>query len=70
MALIPFAVCHQSYGQVGVERVIQILRDEMIMGMRLIGAPSLKDLKPEMLTLRNLSDHLPSSPRDTLASLT
>ena len=34
-----------GYGQPGVEKVFDILRDEMIMNMRLIGARSLKEVR-------------------------
>ena len=38
-----------AFGQPGVERVLAILRAETRAAMAQIGAPSLKDLKPEMV---------------------
>jgi (S)-2-hydroxy-acid oxidase len=38
-----------AFGQPGVERVLQILRTELLVAMQQIGAPSLKDLKPSMV---------------------
>jgi 4-hydroxymandelate oxidase len=38
-----------AFGQPGVERVLAILRAEARVAMAQIGAPSLKDLKPEMV---------------------
>jgi 4-hydroxymandelate oxidase len=38
-----------AFGQPGVERVLQILRSELMVAMQQAGAPSLKDLKPSMV---------------------
>jgi 4-hydroxymandelate oxidase len=38
-----------AFGQPGVERVLQILRSELMVAMQQVGAPSLKDLKPSMV---------------------
>jgi isopentenyl diphosphate isomerase/L-lactate dehydrogenase-like FMN-dependent dehydrogenase len=38
-----------AFGQAGVERVLQILRTELMVAMQQVGAPSLKDLKPAMV---------------------
>jgi isopentenyl diphosphate isomerase/L-lactate dehydrogenase-like FMN-dependent dehydrogenase len=38
-----------AFGQPGVERVLQILRTELMVAMQQVGAPSLKDLKPAMV---------------------
>ncbi len=38
-----------AFGEAGVERVLEILRTELVVAMQQIGAPSLKDLKPEMV---------------------
>jgi isopentenyl diphosphate isomerase/L-lactate dehydrogenase-like FMN-dependent dehydrogenase len=38
-----------AFGQVGVERVLDILRTELRVAMQQIGAPSLKDLKPAVI---------------------
>lgn len=50
---------YSAYGSEGVVRAIQILKDEMEMNMRLIGAPTLADVNPTMvdtsaLTARNV----------------
>lgn len=59
-----------SYGQAGVEKVLKILADEMEMGMRLVGAPSIKDITPGMITVRNLGDHITPVPADELSAYT
>lgn len=56
-----------GYGSEGVEHVFQILEDEMVMNMRLMGAPTLADLKPEMICLKSIADHIAPTPRDSLA---
>ena len=38
-----------AFGQPGVERVLEILRTELMVAMQQVGAPSLKDLKPAMV---------------------
>jgi 4-hydroxymandelate oxidase len=38
-----------AFGEPGVERVLQILRNELKVAMQQAGAPSLKDLKPSMV---------------------
>lgn len=37
------------------------------MCMRLMGAPTIADLKPEMMDIRNLKDHFVANPTDYLA---
>jgi len=59
-----------SYGQEGVERVINILHDELDMVMKLMGTPSVKDIKPSMCNTRNLADHFVPTPEDYLSSHT
>ncbi|KPM42718.1 Cytochrome b2, mitochondrial [Neonectria ditissima] len=46
-----------SYGQVGVERAIQLLKDELEMDMRLIGCNRLEELNPSLLSFRGVGDH-------------
>lgn len=53
----PFLYAYSAYGVDGVVRAVQILRDEIEMNLRLIGAPTLKDIVPEMLDLRSLYAH-------------
>lgn len=50
----PFIYAFSTYGVDGVVRAVQILRDEIEMNMRLIGAPTVRDLVPEMVDLRAL----------------
>ncbi|HUD89588.1 MAG TPA: alpha-hydroxy acid oxidase [Xanthobacteraceae bacterium] len=38
-----------AFGEPGVERVLQILRTELMVAMQQVGAPSLRDLKPAMV---------------------
>ncbi|CDS13225.1 hypothetical protein LRAMOSA05403 [Lichtheimia ramosa] len=63
----PFLFAMSSYGQAGVERLMQLLQDELVMCMRLMGAPTIADLKPEMMDIRNLKDHFVANPTDYLA---
>ncbi|KAI9319125.1 FMN-dependent dehydrogenase-domain-containing protein [Dichotomocladium elegans] len=64
----PFLYAMAAYGQAGVERLMDIFRDEIEMNMRLIGAPTIADLKPEMMDIRNLKDHIVAHPIDHLAT--
>ncbi|EGG09427.1 uncharacterized protein MELLADRAFT_47483 [Melampsora larici-populina 98AG31] len=52
----PFLYAYSTYGVPGVVRAIQILKDELEMDMRLIGAPTLDDLRPEMLDISSLKN--------------
>lgn len=45
-----FLYAYSAYGKDGVVHAIQILKDEMEMNMRLIGAPRLSDLTPDMVS--------------------
>jgi L-lactate dehydrogenase (cytochrome) len=56
-----------SYGQAGVERVLDILRDEMEMNMRLVGVRRLSDLTPTHVDARSLGHHATDVPSDHLA---
>lgn len=50
----PLLYAYCAYGTEGVERAIQILKDEMEMNMRLIGATCLADLNPSMIDMSGL----------------
>lgn len=64
----PFLYAMSTYGLDGVDRAMQLLKDEMEMNMRLIGATSIKDLHPGLLDLRGLrSGHHAVVPGDTLS---
>ncbi|CAB4403938.1 unnamed protein product [Rhizophagus irregularis] len=56
-----------SYGQAGVERALQLLKDELELAMRLAGANTLADIRPEMVDIKNLTDHV-FIPKDYLFS--
>jgi L-lactate dehydrogenase (cytochrome) len=48
-----------------VQHAIQLLKAETEMAMRLIGAPTLKDIVPEMVDTRSLFTHSNSVPENT-----
>jgi L-lactate dehydrogenase (cytochrome) len=50
----------------GVDHAMQLLKDEMEMNMRLIGAAKISDLNPSMIDTRGLSMHSAPVPVDTL----
>jgi L-lactate dehydrogenase (cytochrome) len=59
-----------SYGQEGVERVIEMFKEELENTMRLMGTPTLKDILPSMVITKNLSEHYSPVPTDFLSSNT
>ncbi|CAL3967999.1 hypothetical protein PZA11_006953 [Diplocarpon coronariae] len=63
----PFLYSMSAYGQPGVDRAMQLLKDEMEMSMRLIGCSSVDQLNPTLVDTRGLSMHTTSVPTDTLA---
>lgn len=64
----PFLYAMSAYGQDGVERAIQLLKDEIEMNMRLIGCQKVEDLHPGLLDTRALFMHSNSTPPDHLSS--
>jgi L-lactate dehydrogenase (cytochrome) len=62
----PTLVGMAAYGEEGVEKVIQIFKDELEMHMRLMGTPTVADMKPEMVITRNVADHFAVVPTDYL----
>lgn len=62
----PFLYAMSAYGLPGVDRAIQLLKDEMEMNMRLIGCNRIEDLNPTLVDTRGLSTHTTSVPVDTL----
>ncbi|GJN67121.1 cytochrome b2, mitochondrial precursor [Purpureocillium lilacinum] len=64
----PFLYAMSAYGQDGVERAMQLLKDEMEMNMRLIGCASVRDLHPGLLDTRGLFIHSNSTPPDALSA--
>jgi L-lactate dehydrogenase (cytochrome) len=63
----PLLYAMSSYGQAGVERALQLLKDELELAMRLAGANTLADIRPEMVDIKNLTDHV-FIPKDYLFS--
>lgn len=59
-----------AYGQEGVERALQILKEEFEMCMRLMGTTTIKDIKREMVITDNLSSHFAGQAEDSLKQLT
>ncbi|KAH7156726.1 FMN-dependent dehydrogenase-domain-containing protein [Dactylonectria macrodidyma] len=53
----PFLYAMGAYGQPGVERAIQLLKDELETDMRLIGCNRIDELHPGLLSVRSLPDH-------------
>ena len=62
----PFLYAMSAYGLPGVDRAMQLLKDEMEMGMRLIGCSRIDQLNPTMVDTRGLSLHSTMVPSDTL----
>lgn len=62
----PFLYAMSAYGLPGVDRAMQLLKDEMEMNMRLIGCNSVDQLGPEFVDTRGLSMHATGVPSDTL----
>jgi L-lactate dehydrogenase (cytochrome) len=63
----PSLVGMAAYGEEGVEKVFQIFKEELEMHMRLMGTPTIADMKPEMVITRNLADHFVPTPTDHLS---
>ncbi|GBG30735.1 Peroxisomal S-2-hydroxy-acid oxidase [Hondaea fermentalgiana] len=55
-----------AFGPEGVERMIEIFKDELEMCMRLMGTPSVAHICEEHVITRNLADHFATQPRDNL----
>ncbi|KAK3318404.1 FMN-dependent dehydrogenase-domain-containing protein [Apodospora peruviana] len=62
----PFLYAMSAYGLDGVNRAMQLLKDEMEMNMRLIGATRIDELDESLLDVRSLFNH-GAPPADTLA---
>lgn len=62
----PFLYAMSSYGEAGVNRAFQLLKDEFEMNMRLLGARTLADLDESLLDIRSLDSHQ-AVPADILA---
>ncbi|KAI5463071.1 FMN-dependent dehydrogenase-domain-containing protein [Mariannaea sp. PMI_226] len=53
----PFLYAMSAYGQAGVERAMQLLKDELEMNMRLIGCRRIEELSPDLVDVRSLFNH-------------
>jgi len=62
----PFLYAMSAYGLPGVDRAMQLLKDEFEMNMRLIGCNSVDQLGPEFLDTTGLKMHTTGVPIDTL----
>jgi len=63
----PTLVGMAAYGEEGVEKVVQIFKDEMEMHMRLMGTPTIADMSPDLVITRNVADHFSPAPTDFLS---
>jgi L-lactate dehydrogenase (cytochrome) len=55
-----------SYGQLGVERMCSLFKDELTMVMRLMGTPSIADITEGHVLYSNLMTHIPAQAHDHL----
>eukprot|EP00939_MAST-03C_sp_MAST-3C-sp1_P000593 g593.t1 len=51
-----------AYGTPGIQKMVDVLREELTKCMRLVGAPTLKDLNSRMVDISALSKHTMSAP--------
>lgn len=63
----PFLYAMSAYGLAGVDRAMQLLKDEMEMNMRLIGCSSIDQLNPSLIDTRSLFSHHTMVPADTVS---
>ncbi|PHH62235.1 hypothetical protein CDD81_7295 [Ophiocordyceps australis] len=63
----PFLYAMSAYGQPGVERAMQLLKEEMEMNMRLLGCRRIADLNPSLVDTRSLFVHSSPAPRNALS---
>lgn len=64
----PFLYAMSAYGPEGLDRAMSLLRDELEMGMRLIGCTSVKELNTSLVDVRSLGAHGNGVPKDVLSS--
>ncbi|KAI5794370.1 FMN-dependent dehydrogenase-domain-containing protein [Peziza echinospora] len=64
----PFLYAMSTYGQEGVERAMDLLREELVMNMRLIGARSVAELDGTLVDARGVGGHVVPTPQDMLAN--
>lgn len=63
----PFLYAMSAYGYEGVDRAMQLLKDEMEMNMRLIGCTRVDQLNPALVDVRSLFNHGNGTPPDHLS---
>ncbi|KAK9374264.1 FMN-dependent dehydrogenase-domain-containing protein [Lipomyces chichibuensis] len=63
----PFLYAMSTYGETGVVRAMQLLKDELAMNMRLIGATKISDLDESFVEVGSIATHT-NVPRDHLSS--
>lgn len=63
----PFLFAMSTYGLPGVNRAMQLLKDEMSMNMRLLGAANISELSPDMVDTTSLKSHSANVPADALS---
>lgn len=63
----PFLYAMSAYGFDGVDRAMQLLKDEMEMNMRLIGCNSVDQLNSSLVDTKSLFNHSNGTPADNLA---
>lgn len=61
----PFLYAYSAYGAEGVAHALQLLKAEMEMNMRLLGARTLREVTPEMVDTRSLYSHINPTPHST-----
>lgn len=64
----PFLYAMSSYGTKGVEKAMQLLKDELVMNMRLLGVPRVSELSPDLVDTRSLGVKTVPNPPDSLAA--
>lgn len=62
----PFLYANSCYGKDGVQKAIDLLKEELEMNMRLLGAQSIKDLTPDLLDLSCLHNRTVNVAKDSL----
>merc|ERR1719231_906848 len=62
----PTLVGMAAYGEEGVEKVVQIFKEELEMHMRLMGTPTIADMSRDMVITKNVADHFTPTPTDYL----
>ena len=56
-----------AYGQEGVERALEIFKEELVMTMMLMGCPTISDVRRDSVLTNSLTQHITQVPTDYLA---